>query len=74
MALQPKRFRSLLANEMPVSFLRFFEWGWHFHDVQLSLGVDLLPVADMPQFLALFEDVTFLQPGRNVPNSTPGLG
>lgn len=63
-ALRPERFQSLLANEMPSSYLRLYEWCRGYADSQLSMCFGLLEVADIPQVLALMEGVAFRQPGR----------
>ncbi len=66
-ALEPGAFCGLTLNRLPGKLRRFIEWQLPFEDVVTSMCFGLLEVADIPDVLALLEDVPVRQPDRAVP-------
>jgi len=65
-ALEPSLFRRVAVMSECSTLVHHIDRGTRFDDVPSLLCPDLLNIADIPQMVALLEDVEYVQPGRCV--------
>lgn len=65
-ALEPSRFRRLSVTWEHSTLLHLFDRATRYPEAPSLFCPDLLTVADIPQMMALLEDVEYVRPGRCV--------
>lgn len=65
--IEPARFRTLTVSGHHTSLRRLIDFPERYENCQPLFCFGLLAIADVPELLALLEDVTCCQPDRWVP-------
>jgi hypothetical protein len=69
-ALEPSRFRRVAVTWEYSTLVHVSDRGMRFEEAPSQYCADLLTVADIPQMVALLDDVEYVQPGRCVRTET----